>query len=124
MVVGLNYTSGTKPMAVYTALVLRQSFPRAFFSYLDARTLSLVVDAGDGATQGIPIGQSVMLAIKDIADLHGYHVAQSAAQPLHLPFAQAIRNVHLADGGMKQWRAWLETWRAAPSCRRCRSSVH
>lgn len=43
--IGLNLTGGTKPMAVYSALALRQTFPRAIFSYLDARTLSMIVDA-------------------------------------------------------------------------------
>jgi hypothetical protein len=109
--VGLHFTGGTKPMAVYTALALRAAFPAAVFSYLDARTLSLVIDGGDGATRGMAVGRSVRLSLKDVAGLHGYDVAQAAREPRNLRIAQAIRDVHLAPGGLREWRDWLGTWR-------------
>lgn len=108
--IGLNLTGGTKPMAVYSALALRQTFPRAIFSYLDARTLSMIVDAG-GPVQAIPVGRAVTLTLDDLAHLHGYRITQRIDAPRHQPIAEAIRDVHLAPGGLVQWRAWLESWR-------------
>ncbi len=110
--VGLNFTGGTKPMAVYAALALRQSYPRAIFSYLDARTLSMVIDAG-GPVQGVPAGRALTLKLDDLADLQGYRISRRthASTPNRLLIAQAIRDVHLAPDGVRQWRdEWLRTW--------------
>jgi hypothetical protein len=109
--VGLNYTGGTKPMAAYSLRALAQLFPAGVFSYLDARTLGLVLDPGGGTVQRIGVGRTVGLKLDDIADLHGYQIWKRQRQPRNLLLAHAIMEVHLASGGLDEWRRWLETWR-------------
>ena len=74
--VGLNFTGGTKPMSAYGYRALSQSFPAGMFSYLDARTLSMVIDPGGGTVQQIPVGRSIRWKLADIVDLHGYHISR------------------------------------------------
>ena len=109
--VGLNYTGGTKPMAAYSYRALAQLFPAGVFSYLDARTLSMVIDPGGRTVQQVPVGRSIRLKLDDIANLHGYEIKQRLREPHHSLFANAIAEVHLAPGGLDQWRKWLDTWR-------------
>ncbi len=108
--IGLNYTGGTKPMAAYSYQALAGLFPRGIFSYLDARTLSMVIDPGGGTVQHIPVERRVALKLHDIVALHGYEIRQQRNTPCHLPIATAIAEVHLAPDGMEQWRNWLNTW--------------
>ncbi len=108
--VGLNYTGGTKPMAAYSYRVLSQMFPGTVCSYLDARTLSMVVDPGSGPVQYIPVKQQVRMTLEQIAALHGYEIKSSRTSPRYATIAAAIAEVHLAKDGMEQWRKWLESW--------------
>jgi hypothetical protein len=57
--VGLNYTGGSKPMAVQAYHTLRASYPRGIFSYLDADTLSLMIEAPGLPTQRVVVGHSL-----------------------------------------------------------------
>ena len=109
--VGLNYTGGTKPMSVYSYRVLSQLFPMGVFSYLDARSLSMVIDPGGDTVQKVAVGRTIRLTLDDIAGLHGYQIKQRLRQPRNLLLAHAIMEVHLVSDGMEQWRRWLETWR-------------
>ena len=97
-------------MSVYSVSALRRVFPRSILSYLDAHTLSMMIDAG-GPLLAIPVGREVSLTLDDLADLHGYRIDQRVSSPRHMSIAGAIKAVHLADGGLNQWRTWLESWR-------------
>lgn len=107
--VGLNYTGGTKPMAAYSYRVLSQMFSGAVCSYLDARTLSMVVDPGGGPVQYIRVERNVSLKLKDIIELHGYSIETCRTEPICEDFAQAIAEVNLSPEGMKQWYEWRKT---------------
>lgn len=109
-VIGLNYTGGTKPMSAYAYHSLAQRFPLGIFSYLDPRTLRMVIDRAGGTVQHIRIGDSVQLTLDEIAELHGYRIVNKTKTPRNLPFAQAIATVHESDDGRKQWAAWLQSW--------------
>lgn len=109
--IGLNYTGGTKPMVAYSHRVLSQIFPGAVLSYLDARTLSMVIDPGHGPVQFIPVDRQVRMPLGQITALHGYEIMNPRRSPRHAAIAAAIAEVHLVSGGMVQWRNWLETWK-------------
>jgi len=109
--IGLNYTGGTKPMAAYSYQALSTMFPSGVFSYLDARTLSMVIDPGGGPAQRIPVERQVTLKLADIVEMHGYQIKRKRTTPLHAAIAAAIAQVHLAPEGLKQWRDWLDTWK-------------
>ena len=70
--VGLNYSGGTKPMAVHTYHELSAAFPDGCFSYLDARSLKMVINRRDDPTQAIKVGRNVELSLLDVLSLHGY----------------------------------------------------
>lgn len=108
--IGLNYTGGTKPMAVYSYRTLFQKFPHAIFSYLDARTLNMVIDPGSGPVQRISVGRQISMTLEQIASLHGYTIAESRKLPRNKAIAAAIAEVHCSPNGMEEWRRWLDTW--------------
>jgi hypothetical protein len=86
-------------------------FPAGVFSYLDARTLSMVIDPGGGPVQRIPVERQVTLELADIVEMHGYEIKRKRTTPLHAAIAAAIAQVHLASEGLTQWREWLDTWK-------------
>lgn len=112
---GLNYTGGTKPMSIYSYRSLFQVFPYAVFSYLDARTLTMVIDTGTRPVQRIPVGQQIGMTVAKIAELHGYKITGSRTTPQSKVISEAIAKVHLETGGLQQWRDWLDTWSTGAS---------
>lgn len=107
--IGLNYTGGSKPMAVQAYHTLRANYPRGIFSYLDADTLSLMIEAPGLPTQRVFVGQSVKVDFETLFALHGYEldVQRSTAMPPAL--RRALMEVHSTKAGFDQWRAWLQT---------------
>ena len=71
--VGLNYTGGTKAMAVHAYQAVK-SLPNAVLSYLDARTLSLMIDRSGQSP--IPVGESCKLALRELVELHGRQISE------------------------------------------------
>ncbi len=73
--IGLNYTGGTKSMAVYTYQAVAEFCPEAVFSYLDARTLSLKVQPGSDKPFRPPITEIwrlVNVSVEELLNLHGH----------------------------------------------------
>lgn len=108
--VGLNYTGGTKPMAVYAYHALQERFPQAIFSYLDAETLSLVVQCAGMPVQRIFVGQAVGVALQTLFALHGYEILRQRNIVFPPALHEAILRVHLNKSGFKRWRDWLSTF--------------
>ena len=75
--VGLNYTGGTKSMAVHAYRALEnyayeKEIP-AVFSYLDARTLSIIFILSDGSlSKREPVREKVKISVEELLALHGY----------------------------------------------------
>ncbi|MBK9231265.1 MAG: hypothetical protein IPO15_10490 [Anaerolineae bacterium] len=70
----------------------------------------MVIDPGGGTVQQIPVGRSIRLKLDDIVDLHGYQISRLENRRGNSLLNHAITEVHLALGGMGQWRKWLESW--------------
>jgi hypothetical protein len=75
--VHLNYTGGTKMMAVHVYLYLKETYGERFSaSYLDARTFSLVYD--DVINTSVDdFRNTVSIDLKDMLNLHGYELCGS-----------------------------------------------
>ncbi|HHV24799.1 MAG TPA: DUF1887 family protein [Methanosarcina sp.] len=71
---GLNYTGGTKAMAVHAYKAVLDSNPDSVFSYLDARSLELVIDERDSSSKRVPVSLSVKPTIQELFSLHGYRI--------------------------------------------------
>ena len=109
--VGLNYSGGTKPMAVHTYHEVSAAFPNGCFSYLDARSLKMVINRGDEPAQKLTVGRAVELGLEELLELHGYKLTDSPPRetPRQPALCRAIAQVHLASAGFQQWRDWAQT---------------
>ncbi|MCL6558355.1 MAG: DUF1887 family protein [Firmicutes bacterium] len=102
--IGLNYTGGTKSMAVhsYRALerfVYEREIP-AVFSYLDARTLSMFFNTSESpSTKRVPVREKLKIMIEELLALHGYRVVSIKREPL-FP-VQAIRLTTIFHQGIR-----------------------
>lgn len=123
--VGLNYTGGTKPMAVHTYRTLERCLgkhTRLVCSYLDPRRLALRFDYVEGLDREIvsilsdpTLRQVIDVSLDDLAALHGYLPttgevwADPRSTPYLLDLIQAIAHVHSSIDGFEAWRCWLAT---------------
>lgn len=112
--VGLNYTGGTKAMAVHAYLAVQswaaQKGVKTVFSYLDPRTLQMRFDNG----MPEPVGLAVDISLKDMLNLHGgrqvnrYHRAK---EEVLLPeTAQRVLETYLNPNESKDWFKWREDY--------------
>jgi len=104
--VGLNYTGGSKPMAVQAYYTLHAAYPRGVFSYLDADTLSLIIEAPGLPTQQVFVGQSVRVDFKTLFALHDYEITPSRREAKQPEFCRSLVDVHMTRAGMRQWYRW------------------
>lgn len=86
--IGLHYTGGTKAMAVHAHRVVRECGKEVVLSYLDARTLQLVIDANSPETGQKPdvgyVGRAVLLSIEELLqlqDLSVNKIERTASKP-------------------------------------------
>jgi len=106
--VGLNYTGGTKPMAVHSYRVIKQAFPLGIFSYLDAGSLRMFIAKGDEPTQSPIVGAEVTLGLEELMKLHGYKLAKPPAKAgRNADLSHMIALVHSTPDSFKQWRNWI-----------------
>ena len=108
--IGLNYTGGTKTMAVHAYNAIQQEVVNvtSYFSYLDARTLSMVIE-GSGLTypKAIKVNRAVKLSVDELLRLHGIEAKFSTEPPLWPKSAAAIAKVHANQADHKRWQRWI-----------------
>ncbi|MEZ4622961.1 MAG: DUF1887 family CARF protein [Caldilineaceae bacterium] len=110
--VGLNYTGGTKTMAVHTYRVLEQTKQPIIFSYLDAQTLTLRFDGiGGEQTRSIDVGKVCTVNLNELAQLHGFagfsHTPEQVTNNnLTEDILAALVEIHLTQEGYEQWREY------------------
>lgn len=139
--IGLNYTGGSKPMAVHAYRWLeKQDFPLArdgqpkklWFSYLDPRSLTLNIDrplnAGTACFEVIKNKErreATTLSLEELAALHGYVPPENLdteawntgdKNPAIYHLARAIGSAFADPGNVPrdQWRQWLDTCPTIP----------
>ncbi len=112
--VGLNYTGGTKMMAVHASQTLRdyQASKRrpATLSYLDARSTKMYIEYGDDkAFMTEPLLYAIQPSIQDIVNLHAFELQGEIAVESQLPeLATVLANTHQSPEASKQWRRWCD----------------
>lgn len=107
--VGLHYTGGTKAMAVHAYRAVEKAFPTGVFSYLDARTLSLMIDGRKGKpSKPISVGQTCSVELAELLALHGYDRPAIRRVPFQPGLCQALARIHSDPRSFKQWRAWIQ----------------
>jgi len=98
---GLNYTGGTKHMALHVFQGMVVANPHVTLSYLDADALSLRIEQGEENTQDWPVSLALQLTFQDLLALHG-HKVQSIEKELICP--EVYRS--LPDAPYEQWGEW------------------
>jgi hypothetical protein len=106
--VGLHYTGGTKAMAVHVYREIERvekKFLSTTFSYLDARTLSLLIDGREGSpTKAIPVGQACEVKLVELAELHGRPLKPYETEAVLEHTYSALVSLHSTN--LKDWREW------------------
>jgi hypothetical protein len=114
--VGLHYTGGTKAMAVHAYRAVEswdKQLKPPIYTYLDARTLSLIVDSEDNP---IALAGALQLTLDDLLALHGWQVKNKpSTEPILPKFAQALLKLYSANN-LTAWNEWKS--RELIKCRR------
>ncbi|BAZ32929.1 hypothetical protein NIES4074_54370 [Cylindrospermum sp. NIES-4074] len=110
--IGLNYTGGTKAMAVHAyRAVFSQSRFDTVFSYLDPRRLEMCIDREDGERSRIKITPELLeiqLELVKLFQLHGLELKQKPTQQAQLPkLATELANIFKEENKAKQWLDWF-----------------
>jgi len=112
--VGLNYTGGTKMMAVHASQTLRdhQASRRrpVTLSYLDARSTKMYIEHGDDkAFMTEPLLFEVQPSIQDIVELHAFELqGKIAVESQLLELATVLAGAHQSSEAIEQWRRWCD----------------
>lgn len=80
---GLNYTGGTKSMAVHSYRAVHDADPDAIFSYLDARRLELTIDKEGASSIRLPAGLSIKPSMEKLLTLHNRTPHKLNKDPFH-----------------------------------------
>jgi len=107
--IGLNYTGGTKAMAVhaYRAIFSKDS-PETVFSYLDPRKLEMCIDRENGDRIRIKV-KPEMLQVKlvKLFQIHSLELKANPTQEAQLPeLATTLAGVFKNEQKAKQWFDW------------------
>jgi hypothetical protein len=144
--VGLNYTGGTKAMSVYayraTEQWTKKTKAQAVFSYLDARTLALVIEhkvfGREDQIRKEPVGRVVTISLKELLEMHGWRLQQPPTTKPILPLSAKTLAVANADAeAANAWMTWKRTvlnllcrregnpnkWNSPSALRACRLSL-
>ncbi len=122
--IGLNYTGGTKPMALHTYRKLEGALGKygamPTYSYIDPRQVALRMEGRGSMESAVfnlskgPLRQAVEISVDEIAALHGYVPFNRNApsftsvkdKPGLLELCSCIRDVHLDKPAFEEWREW------------------
>jgi len=123
--VGLNYTGGTKAMAVHAYRAVEDKAANPVFSYLDARTLRMLFDPGDPTTLGggnyAYVGHQPELSFERLLNLHDWQFRKNeepSEDPLMLDTAEALRDMNAIsrddkrNAALQEWMQWKDQWRS------------
>mgnify|MGYP001026180078 CR=1 FL=1 len=105
--VGMNYTGGTKAMAVHAYGLVAERYPDAVFSYLDSNTSTMVVDNPSGPSPRFKI--PIKLSLKSLLQIYGlqWKADQPPRQePLCTAAATDFMRLHQDYALGEEWRCW------------------
>lgn len=108
--IGLNYTGGTKVMAIHSYRAIEQFCQKRgskpIYSYLDANSLELVIEPQptELSWRG-QVVQDVEVPLKTLLDIHGIGLKGTLqTEPQHPELSRALAQMHGSSGGIKAWQ--------------------
>jgi len=107
--VGLNYTGGTKVMAVHAYMALQKLHKlKVCYSYLDARTLRMIIQGSEIANMVNPMAElDTELTVDTMLALHGYQEPSLKREPIWPEAANALAQVHSSEYAQEIWHSWV-----------------
>jgi hypothetical protein len=105
--VGLHYTGGTKAMAVHVYRAISEGRPKAIFSYLDARTLSMMIDGMSSPIKLIPDDMGCALDLAELIHMHGYKKPIIRYDPFQPDLCRAMAKIYSQEGLLNEWQRWI-----------------
>jgi hypothetical protein len=109
--IGLNYTGGTKAMAVHSyRAVFSQEHPDAVFSYLDPRRLEMCIDRENDTRIRLKVKPDVLpVTLAKLFEIHGLTLKGNPTQDPQLPdLATALAKVFQDRENAKLWLDWYK----------------
>jgi hypothetical protein len=106
--IGLNYTGGTKAMAVHAYQRVKELRNDAIFSYLDARRLKMCIDQENN--EPILIDLDLQISLEELFNLHELYLLKDSppsSVPILQELAEEILKVHKQKGIDKDWKNWV-----------------
>lgn len=94
--IGLNYTGGTKAMAVHAYLTVRDWREKAIFSYLNPRKLKMSIDQPNNSPIELDV-PSLDLSLEKLFNLHGLYLLKNfppSSQPILPELAKEIAKIY------------------------------
>ena len=110
-ILGLNYTGGTKAMSVhsYRALFEAAGVHDTKFSYLDARSLKMLIDRDNDSPKSVPV--PIKLSLQEIFDLHDLRwesEKKPVSEPILPELAIEFAKLHTDPSLVIAWRWWCD----------------
>lgn len=108
--VGLHYTGGTKVMSVHTYRVLGESKREVIFSYLDHRTLNLVMTKQNTVENEVLfVGDKIRVSVEDLLNLHNITLSKPPKTESRLvAVCQALADIHHKKPSRIAWQTWCD----------------
>ncbi|MGB6166256.1 MAG: hypothetical protein WBF52_01605 [Geitlerinemataceae cyanobacterium] len=107
--IGLNYTGGTKAMAVHAyRAVFSKDDPEIVFSYLDPRRLEMCIDREHQERVSIKVQpETLPVQLQDIFQIHGLELTNEPAREAKLPeLALVLAGIFQDKRKESQWFDW------------------
>jgi len=106
---GLNYTGGTKAMAVHAYQAFKElQLTEPVFSYLDSRKLAMHIDGKDKPIP-VDLALSPVPKLETILGLHNLSWKTEPIEQSQLPnIAEKFANLHLNAELARTWRKWCD----------------
>ncbi|CBN58550.1 MULTISPECIES: Card1-like endonuclease domain-containing protein [Kamptonema] len=105
--VGLNYTGGTKAMAVHAYRAIQELKPDAIFSYLDPRRLKMWINQGN--QKPVAYDVPLQISLEELFTLHGKYLLTNfppRLKPYLQDLAVEIAKLHENQDSEKKWKEW------------------
>ncbi|ERT08380.1 hypothetical protein M595_1649 [Lyngbya aestuarii BL J] len=99
---GLNYTGGTKAMAVhsYRAFLELKDLEPVVFSYLDSRTMQMMFD---NPIPPVSVKNKASISLKQLFQLHGLSLSKDPKTEVVYP---ELVSVLIKTENLKAWKSW------------------
>jgi hypothetical protein len=107
--IGLHYTGGTKAMSVHIHRAFKEEFPEGISSYLDARTISMVIDGIDEPIKINRMNMDFNIKLGELISLHGYIPPKINEKPFQTDLYREIVSVYSKREPLNDWRRWVQS---------------